>query len=293
MLSPAKINWTLQILGRRADGFHELRSWFLALDWGDDLQFHPDPTLSQSTLDIHGPRAAGIPVDGTNLLLQAETQWREAGGEAPRGRWELEKVIPAGAGLGGGSSNAAIALHLLQHAARKPLAEAECRRIAQRIGSDVDFFWQRQSAELRGGRGEVVLAFAVAPPIHIVLALSSLHAATADVYGALNAAPVANECEPVETEWPSRPGQNDLQAAANQRVPGLQELGLRLQQKAASISEGNTEPTGFTMSGSGSSYFAAFFDAEKAQQVAAQVEPLLQEVVVCRPLLRSNHPTQP
>jgi 4-diphosphocytidyl-2-C-methyl-D-erythritol kinase len=278
VLSPAKINWTLQILGRRADGFHELRSWFLALDWGDDLQFHSDRNLQQSTLEIQGPRAAGIPTDASNLLLQAEAQWREAGGVAPFGRWELEKHIPAEAGLGGGSSNAAIALHLLQNAAIQSLPETECRKIAQRIGSDVDFFWQRQSAELRGGRGEVVMAFADAPPIYIVLALSDLHAATAIVYAALNAGPIAEECEPVETEWPSQPGNNDLQAAALQCVPGLQELGNRLNQQAS-----------FTMSGSGSSYFAACFDAESAQQLAREVEPLLQQAVVCRPLLRSNY----
>lgn len=272
MLSPAKINWTLQILGRRGDGFHELRSWFLALNWGDELQFQSNESLACSSLTIHGPRAEGVPTDARNLLCQAEQLWREAGGVAPFGAWDLRKNIPAGAGLGGGSSNAAIALHLLQSVATQPLPAAECRRIAQHIGSDVDFFWQRQSAELRGGRGEAVLASAAAPAIHLVLALSDFHAATAAVYRELHADPIA-ECDAIDPQWPPEPGINELQAAACRCLPGLAELGNRLNQHAA-----------FTMSGSGSSYFAVCTDQAEAEGLALQIKPLVRQVVLCQPL---------
>ena len=80
-----KVNWTLEVLGRRADGFHELRSWFLWLDGGDRLSWQEGPTQ----LAVTGPDAAGVPADGSNLVLRADQAWREAGGAAPG---ELVKV---------------------------------------------------------------------------------------------------------------------------------------------------------------------------------------------------------
>lgn len=273
MLSPAKINWTLRILGRRADGFHELHSWFLALDWGDDLGFQPDPNATSSILEISGPRANGIPTEPSNLLLQAETLWREAGGMAPFGRWHLNKTIPAGAGLGGGSSNAATALHLLQSIANQPLTDSVCRGIAQQIGSDVDFFFQQQTAELRGGRGEVVLAQVQPPDFHLVLVLADLHAATADVYRSLKAKPLTERTAEEGTQaWPQQAGPNDLQAAAYTCVPGLAELGSRLEHHAP-----------FTMSGSGSSFFAAVATRSQADDLAARLQSDGLQVVICRP----------
>jgi len=110
--SPAKLNWTLEILGRRADGFHELRSWFVAVGLFDTLSL--EPQQETSTLTVDGPMSVGIPSDRRNLILKADALWRASGGDAPYCAWHLQKHIPAAGGLGGGSGNAAAALLLLQ-----------------------------------------------------------------------------------------------------------------------------------------------------------------------------------
>ncbi len=283
MFAPAKINWTLEVLCKRADGFHELRSWFLALDWGDELHFVPNPKLVQSTMQVEGPTAPGVPTDASNLVLKAEAQWRLAGGVAPHGCWQLHKTIPSGAGLGGGSSDAATALHLLQQVAKQPLSPEQCRAVAQSIGSDVDFFWQRQSAELRGGRGEIVLAAANPPELHLVLALSDLHASTPEVFANLKAGSMAAPSAENQ-KWPLQPGVNDLEAAAYQAVPGLQELGAQLNRAVDDLKP----HSGFTMSGSGSSFFAACNSSAQANQLAGRIQPLVRQAVICRPLRYSS-----
>jgi 4-diphosphocytidyl-2-C-methyl-D-erythritol kinase len=288
VLSPAKINWTLQVLGRRADGFHELQSWFLALNWGDDLQVSVDQERSQSSLQVSGPCCDGVPMDESNLLLQAEAAWRLAGGRAPALKWQLQKNIPAGGGLGGGSSNAASALIMLQELASTALPVQDCRRIAQGLGSDVDFFWQQASAELRGGRGEIVLAQATPSAMWLVLCLTDLHASTADVFRKLNAPELslnfaadlvsANAADGIQTHqpWPLQPGSNDLEPAAFGSVPGLEALADELRRHGA-----------FSMSGSGSSFFAACSEEAQATQLAELVSPLVKKVVLCQPRRQS------
>jgi len=284
VLSPAKINWTLQVLGRRRDGFHQLQSWFLALDWGDELQVSPAAEYSHSTLQLSGPCCEGVPVDESNLLLQAEIAWRMAGGVAPALKWQLQKNIPAGGGLGGGSSNAASALIMLQDLASSPLAMRDCRRIAQSLGSDVDFFWQQAGAELRGGRGEIVLARATPPALWLVLCLTHYHASTADVFRNLNAPQLESDLvavpnsamtideDVIEQCWPPQPGCNDLEQAAFAGVPGLRTLAGELRRHGA-----------FSMSGSGSSFFAACPHEAQALQLMELVSPLVKKVVMCRP----------
>src|SRR5258707_15771605 len=124
--SYAKINWSLRVTGRRADGFHDLETVFQAVSLHDTLTFTPAETL---TLTCDDP---SIPTDGTNLVLRAA---RALG--APPVAIHLEKRIPAGGGLGGGSSNAATTLVTLARmfALNTPLAE-----LALSLGSDVPFF---------------------------------------------------------------------------------------------------------------------------------------------------------
>jgi 4-diphosphocytidyl-2-C-methyl-D-erythritol kinase len=274
----AKVNWTLDILGRRADGFHQLRSWFVALEWGDVLDF--EPTNSDSSLKVKGPYADGVPTDSSNLLCQAEDLWRQAGGVAPGLNWVLEKQVPAGAGLGGGSSNAAAALRALQSMASVPLADQDCARLAVRLGSDVDFFYQGGTAELRTGRGEILLGSTEPAPFWLVLALPGLHVATPEVYAAL-AAEHWTESEGKQSAdscpfpFPEQPGINDLELAARDLVPALQEVGQALNEYAR-----------FTMSGSGSTFFHACADSDSAAQLAGYIQHLVPAVIVTQPRKR-------
>ena len=149
--SPAKLNLFLAVTGRRADGFHDLVSLAAPLTFGDTLQVEPAAAF---TLDCDVP---GVPLDEGNLVLQAARAFREA---APAGAlagaaFRLEKRIPMGAGLGGGSSNAVAALRLLNRLAgsRAALDPAALAALAARLGSDCPLFLHEGPVVMRG-RGE-------------------------------------------------------------------------------------------------------------------------------------------
>jgi len=258
---PAKLNWSLQVLGRRSDGFHELCSWFFAIDWRDCLRAQPAP---RAGLVVTGPEAATAP-PGDNLVLRAEAAWRQAGGQAPCVRWTLTKEIPAGTGLGGGSSDAVAALQLLQELATQPLAEQDCLAVAAAIGSDLPYFLTAIQAELRGGRGEQVLARAPAPVVTVLVAVPPFPVATAAVYAALDAPAYAGAAGPAPEREPSgRPGPNDLEAAAHRAYPELAAFAATLR-----------EHDDFHMSGSGGAYFAAFVRFAEAETSAASLRGVL------------------
>lgn len=150
LFSPAKLNLSLAVTGRRTDGFHDLVSVAATLTWGD--------TLRARRLGRNGPHelrcdAPGVPTDATNLVLRAaalfatQTGWDEAVG------FDLEKLIPAGAGLGGGSGNAVAALDALAQLSGITLAREVRLDLAARLGSDCPLFCAGEPVIMRG-RGE-------------------------------------------------------------------------------------------------------------------------------------------
>lgn len=153
VFAPAKINLFLAITGRRADGFHDLVSVVAPVDFGDMLRVGEADGFSLACDD------AALPVDESNLVLKAAAAFAEAtGGKAGsvRGaRFFLEKRIPMGAGLGGGSSDAAAALRALNELAGTPLAPAALADVAARVGSDCALFLAGGPVVMRG-RGERV-----------------------------------------------------------------------------------------------------------------------------------------
>ncbi|MBA4335847.1 MAG: 4-(cytidine 5'-diphospho)-2-C-methyl-D-erythritol kinase, partial [Methylobacterium sp.] len=106
----AKINLTLRVLGRRADGYHELESLVAFAGTGDALSLDPGPQL---TLTIDGPRGQGLPVDDSNLILRATRALEAETGPLRTGGFHLVKRLPVASGIGGGSADAAAALRLL------------------------------------------------------------------------------------------------------------------------------------------------------------------------------------
>lgn len=153
--APAKVNLHLRIEGRRDDGFHELETAIVPLDLTDSLTFEPVPATNKSQVELtcSDPRIA---CDETNLVRRALTAFREVTGfPLPAMRIHLEKNIPSGAGLGGGSSNAAAALKAANHLNGNRLEVDDLTDIAARVGSDVPFFLFDAPAWCRG-RGEIV-----------------------------------------------------------------------------------------------------------------------------------------
>ena len=156
--APAKLNLSLAVTGRRADGFHELVGVVVPLELADELTFVPGG--DRETLRCDDPT---VPSDGANLVLRAAAALRRRAPSAPSGIWSLRKRVPHGAGLGGGSSDAAAALRLLNAAAGGPLDLAALREAAADVGSDCAMFVDPRPAVIRG-RGERVepLSLAVA-----------------------------------------------------------------------------------------------------------------------------------
>lgn len=140
----------LSVHGRRADGFHDLTSLAAPLDFGDELTVALADSGDSLVCD-----APGIPVDGRNLVLRAAEAFREASGATAGFAFELTKRIPAGAGLGGGSSDAAAALLAMNRLLGEPLDRAGLVRVAARTGSDCPFFLEGRPAVMRG-RGELL-----------------------------------------------------------------------------------------------------------------------------------------
>ncbi|HVG25792.1 MAG TPA: 4-(cytidine 5'-diphospho)-2-C-methyl-D-erythritol kinase [Thermoanaerobaculia bacterium] len=161
--SYAKINWALRITGRRADGFHDLETVFQTISFHDELTFTPAPGL---TLTCDDPT---IPTDDTNLVIRAA----KAVG-ANDVAIHLRKRIPAGGGLGGGSSNAAAVLQ--EFGGDRDLAE-----IALRLGSDVPFFLAVGTAYATG-RGEVLTPMTPMPNIPLLLVLPEERVLTKEAF---------------------------------------------------------------------------------------------------------------
>jgi 4-diphosphocytidyl-2-C-methyl-D-erythritol kinase len=148
--APAKINLFLAITGRRPDGYHDLVSVAAPLAWGDSVSVEPAERPFSVSCDV-----PGIPTDAGNLVIRAAEAFAEASGWRGGARFAISKRIPAGAGLGGASSDAASALVALNALAGGPLDGAGLARVAAGVGSDCPLFLSKGPVVMRG-RGERV-----------------------------------------------------------------------------------------------------------------------------------------
>jgi 4-diphosphocytidyl-2-C-methyl-D-erythritol kinase len=187
LAAPAKVNFGLRVLGRRADGYHEIESVFLPLDLADELELevHPAPA-PEVELELVGP-AEGVPADGANLAARAAERFLFTAGKAARVHLRLEKRIPAAAGLGGGSSDAGTVLRALAGSHPDALEAGALHELAAGLGADVPFFLDPRPAVV-SGIGERVEPLAPGwPAWTLVLANPGLPLSTAQVYAAHDA----------------------------------------------------------------------------------------------------------
>lgn len=179
--APAKINWTLEVLAKRGDGYHEVRSVMQTLLLADTLELRFAPTYQ---LTVDGLEAAGVPEEG-NLVTRAASSFPRDLAARPVA-FHLTKNIPAAAGLGGGSSDAAAALRLLHRVwqPRPAIGRPDIREIAAALGSDVPFFLDG-GVQLISGRGEIheplptwgaVYLVVLTPPLYVERKTARLYA---------------------------------------------------------------------------------------------------------------------
>ena len=178
----AKINWALHVLGRRPDNYHELRTVFQTVTLHDRLHLTP---REHGRIEIRCDEPS-IPVDESNLIYAAASALRERYGRREGVRVYLEKRIPAGGGLGGGSSNAAVTLLGLAHLWRIETTRSELAELGARLGADVPFFFTGGTAEGRG-LGTQIKPLADVDETRLVIVTPGVKVLTAEAYKALSA----------------------------------------------------------------------------------------------------------
>ena len=179
--APAKINLTLRVVGRRADGYHDIESLVVFAGVDDTLTFAPARALA---LKVDGPTAAASGTIGDNLVFKAARALAERVEDLKLGRFALTKRLPVAAGVGGGSSDAAAALRLLARANRIALDDARLMEAAGVTGADVPVCLDPRPRMMRG-IGEVLSGPLALPKLPAVLVNPRVAVPTKDVFMAL------------------------------------------------------------------------------------------------------------
>lgn len=191
--APAKLNLFFEVTGTRPDGYHEVETITTLVTLYDRLVIQARPgsegAVALACIDARGEsKAAPLPTDGQNLVAKAYHLLAESCGNAMPVEIELTKRIPAEAGLGGGSSDAAAALFGLNRLRNPGLTAGELKRLAARLGSDVPLFFEKSPA-LGLGRGEVTRPLDAARELDFVIFKPPFGLSTAAVYRALDEEP--------------------------------------------------------------------------------------------------------
>ncbi len=258
--APAKINLTLHVTGQRADGYHLLDSLVVFADVGDHITVAPASNGAGLNLSVTGPLAQGVPTDDSNLVIKAA---RLAG--VRDAHIALDKHLPAEAGIGGGSSDAAATLRALTE-------EFGCAapETLERLGADVPVCFAAKAARM-SGTGEQVSVLANFPTLPALLVNPRISVATPPVFRALT----QKDNAPMPAELPAfssvsdvatwlQTMRNDLQEPAMSLHPGIAE--------ALQVLSGLESVQFARMSGSGATCFALFDTIDQAHEAAASLQ---------------------
>jgi len=261
----AKINLTLQVLGTRPDGYHNLRTTFQSIALGDVLTFK---AAGDFRIECGDP---ACPADRTNLVWRAaEALWRAAGrvGEPPGVHVRIRKRIPVQAGLGGGSSDAAAALRACASIWR--LRKTVVRNVAPTLGADVPFFLEGGTV-LGVERGDLLFPLVDRPASWVVIVLPDFGVSTKDAYGWFDEGAASGAL---------REASNDLEAAVARHHP---EIGLIVRDL------GRAGAVRAALSGSGSAVFGLFGHRRAAHEAAARLARRRRRVLVTRTVNRRDY----
>lgn len=265
-LAPAKLNLGLRVVGRRDDGYHLLESLFVPLDLSDRLRIVVQADAQTSIAVALAGQAAEVPAGDGNLAARAARAFLDAAGLAARVQITLDKQIPVGAGLGGGSSDAATVLRSLAQLYANKLSAQALAAIAVGLGADVPFFLDPRPAWVTG-IGERIEPLPEFPPFEVLLVTPSPPLATAEVFRAFDAAltpPSPSRRMPAlrsGSDWSPSAALlanalvNDLEPIAARLRPGIERVRSELERLGA---------WAVAMSGSGPTVFGLFRDSEQA-----------------------------
>jgi 4-diphosphocytidyl-2-C-methyl-D-erythritol kinase len=260
--APAKINLTLRVLGRRADGYHDIESLVAFAGVGDALTFTPGGDLA---LTVGGPTAAAAGDVADNLVLTAAHALAERVAGLRLGRFTLSKRLPVAAGLGGGSADAAAALRLLARANGLAPHDPRLMQAARATGADVPVCLDPR-ARLMRGIGDILSDPLDLPRLFALLVNPGVAVATADVFAALAALPAGQSGPAALPEGGAAllaeiaGGRNDLEAPAIELEPAIADA-LAVLRKLPGCRLAR-------MSGSGATCFGLFYSSRAASAAA-------------------------
>ncbi|MBL0742551.1 4-(cytidine 5'-diphospho)-2-C-methyl-D-erythritol kinase [Chryseolinea lacunae] len=244
---PCKINLGLSITGKRADGYHNLETCFYPIAWTDILEVIPSDTFSftSSGIAIPGREDDNLCIKAYHLLQHAH--------KLPPVRIHLHKIIPMGAGLGGGSSDAAYTLRLLNSVFKLGHSATALAGFAAQLGSDCAFFTQNRS-QFGEGRGEVLSDIDVSlKGNYIVMVKPNVHVSTADAYAGIHPHKKEHSLKELLLQHPLHEWRhwikNDFEESVFKKHPSLQTIKTTLYEAGAVYA---------CMSGSGSTVFGIF-----------------------------------
>ena len=278
----AKLNLSLDVTGRRADGYHDLAMLMQTVSLCDELRlrFREDGQVRA------GSNLRFIPSDERNLAVRAALRYLEAVGDPGRGlQIELRKQIPVGAGMGGGSADAAAVLRALNRIYENRLNRRELEELAQQIGSDVAFCVAGGTA-LAEGRGEKLTDLPDLPDCCFVICKPSFSISTPELYKKLDSAPVRIH--------PDTPGlltavrEGDLSALCRRMYNVFEEIDDRRLRTVAELKSRllDHRAMGAMMTGTGSAVFGVFRHAEEAEAACAALRGTVPFCCTARPVGR-------
>jgi 4-diphosphocytidyl-2-C-methyl-D-erythritol kinase len=256
----AKINLFLRVTGRRADGYHELDSIFVPISLSDRVTIEVRPAPSSSVTLRCNVVSLGDPE--TNLAARAAREFMREFGISAQVMIDLEKTVPAGAGLGGGSSDAGTVLRMLASMMTPSAVDSPTRlhQVAIGLGADVPFFLNPQPSRVTG-IGERIAGIDNFPILHLVVAVPAIEVPTIAVFKELRRGEWSGAASSEDIDEILRGGMaarhlvNDLQAPAMRLYPQIARLKALLQECGT---------TAASMSGSGGAVFGLFADAAAA-----------------------------
>ena len=275
----AKINLGLKVVGRRPDGYHEILSVVQCVDLADVLYFEL-ASSDQLTCNLES-----LSTGPDNLVCRAVDAFHaQLDRPAQSFRIHLKKNIPMGAGLGGGSTDAAAALRALNRFYDQPFSNADLRQIAATLGSDIPFLVEGGTVLMKG-RGEILEALSWKGAVFYVLAYPKVEISTAWAYGQLGS--ILTENSPYFNFIVSLSGgcvdhdrlfevlENDFTPAVERTYPIVAELRSQLDQASARAT---------LMSGSGSTVYGIFDDRKTASQVQSTLQRQGCRSFLCQPV---------
>jgi 4-diphosphocytidyl-2-C-methyl-D-erythritol kinase len=265
--APAKINLSFEIKGRRPDGFHEIETLMTPISLADRLVIEVSDGPGEILFSCDDP---SLPRGDDNLVVRAAKLFRERTRNDTGVKISLEKNIPHGAGLGGGSSDAASTLMGLNELFESGLAQEELLKLAAELGSDVPFFIVRSGAICRG-RGELVTPVSLNQSFRLLLLKPDFGVPTPWAYGRWNSSRELPGVDYSRQEVNGVRLVNDLERPVFEKFVFLARLKTWLRQQS--------EVAGALMSGSGSTMFAILGGETQAERLAArarsEIDPTL------------------